>query len=285
MTLKRIAVLSEQKRKALTDLRIQICADTHMVDTGDILRELSRSKSVSAVLFKDSVAEACELRQHHPEGFIRWSYDKGRKPEEMAEALDQAIAGAERVPRHLCSLAELFDETGILYGSIGDRNAEAREHLSMIGARLCIDPAAPQVAAAANAVGDPVLFSAELFLNPSLAGSKLDPVDLVRRGQCKALVSGGHSASLVHAAFHLADIGVMPLSEAWRLVSAIPAQIMRLPDRGEIAHGRRADLTIINATTRAVEATISGGCIAFLSGEAATRFIGIRRYFQSLAAE
>ncbi|MEM1361511.1 MAG: hypothetical protein AAGF94_07305 [Pseudomonadota bacterium] len=81
------------------------------------------------------------------------------------------------------------------------------------------------------------------------------------------------------------DIGVIPLSEAWRFVSVIQAQIMCLPDRGEIAQGRRADQTINNANTRAVEAAFSGGFIVFLSGEAAMRSIGIRRYFQNLAAE
>ena len=58
----------------------------------------------------------------------------------------------------------------------------------------------------------------------------------------------------------------------WAMISEAPARILRLPDRGRLDPGRRADLTIINSETRAIEATISGGRITHLAGEAAHRF-------------
>jgi alpha-D-ribose 1-methylphosphonate 5-triphosphate diphosphatase len=48
---------------------------------------------------------------------------------------------------------------------------------------------------------------------------------------------------------------------------------MRMPDRGVIDYGKRADLVVVNKATLAVEATIAGGRLSFLSGEAARRFI------------
>jgi alpha-D-ribose 1-methylphosphonate 5-triphosphate diphosphatase len=50
---------------------------------------------------------------------------------------------------------------------------------------------------------------------------------------------------------------------------------MRLADRGRIGYGRRADLTVVHAETRAVEATIAGGRLSYLTGEAATRFMAV----------
>ena len=57
------------------------------------------------------------------------------------------------------------------------------------------------------------------------------------------------------------------------MISEAPARIMRLHDRGTIAKRLRADLTIVNQDTRLVEATITGGRIAYLAGEAAHRFM------------
>ncbi|MEM8958042.1 MAG: alkylphosphonate utilization protein [Pseudomonadota bacterium] len=273
------------RSRALTDLHLQLCADPNMVDSADDLIALVRDHGVSQVLFRDLASAVRDLRTQDPEGFIRWCRAQGGAPETLSAALDTMLAAEGRMPRHLCRLAEQFDEIGVLYGSVGDRSAEGREHLSMIGARLSVDPETAQVAGAARAVGDPVLLSAAGLLRPAVCGRKLDTIDLLRRGTCDALISGAHSASPLQAAFRLVDLGLMPLAQAWRHVSEIPARILRMPDRGEIALGRRADLTIVHAHTRAVEATISGGRLAFLSGEAAHRFIGLRDDLHSLAAE
>lgn len=273
------------RSRALTDLHLQLRADPHMIDSASDLMGLVRDHGVSLVLFRNLVSAARDLRAHNPERFVQWCQTEGGSPEATSAALDDMLAAAGRMPRHLCRLAEQFDEIGVLYGSVGDRTAEAREHLSMIGARLCVAPETAQVAGAARAVGDPVLLSADGLLRPAVCGRKLDPVDLLRHGTCDALISGAHSASPLQAAFRLVDLGLMPLEQAWRRVSEIPARILRLPDRGEIAPGRRADLTIVQARTRAVEATISGGRLAFLSGEAAHRFMGLRDDLHGMAAE
>ena len=55
------------------------------------------------------------------------------------------------------------------------------------------------------------------------------------------------------------------------MISTRPAQIMGLDDRGVLEIGRRADLTIVNADTRQIEATMSGGRWTHLCGDVATR--------------
>ena len=99
---------------------------------------------------------------------------------------------------------------------------------------------------------------------------------LLAKGMGDALASRDHPAALVAAAFALADGGTRTLPEAWAMLSEHPARIMGLDDRGRIATGLRADLTILNAETRTVEATLAGGRIAYLSGELAARFIDAR---------
>lgn len=177
------------------------------------------------------------------------------------------------VPRHLCRLSAEFDRLGVIYGSHEDPNAETRETFSMIGAKICEYPAALTAAKLARAVGDPVIVGAHdvIRAGPDTGTGLTDA--LIDGGYCDALVSGDSYALLARAAFALADRGVMPLPRSWAMISANPARILRLRNRGAIIEGARADLTIVNARTRAVEATIVAGRITYLAGDAERRFL------------
>ena len=88
-----------------------------------------------------------------------------------------------------------------------------------------------------------------------------------------ALVSDYHIPALALAAWTLVDRGLLDLPRAWALISEKPADILRLPDRGKLNPGLRADLVVVNAETRAIEATIAGGRLTYLAGEAGCRFL------------
>ncbi len=69
-------------------------------------------------------------------------------------------------------------------------------------------------------------------------------------GVAGALCSDYHYPSLFHAAFLMAERQVMPLAEAWALVSQRPAEAAGLADKGRIATGFAADLILVEPTPR-----------------------------------
>ncbi len=71
----------------------------------------------------------------------------------------------------------------------------------------------------------------------------------------------------------LAERGVLDLPRAWALVSGNPAQAVGLSDRGSIAAGKRADLILVDPSSRRVVATIAGGRVAHLTAHGAARFL------------
>jgi len=97
---------------------------------------------------------------------------------------------------------------------------------------------------------------------------------MVAAGLVTALASDYHPPSLARAAFALADAGTCDLAAAWALVSRGPAQMLGLEDRGALCPGLRADLTVVEPANHRVTATISGGRVSYLTGEAAARFVG-----------
>ncbi|PIE11414.1 MAG: alkylphosphonate utilization protein [Rhodobacterales bacterium] len=173
-------------------------------------------------------------------------------------------------PRRLCQLAEAFDALGVVYGSLADPDGETRETSSMLGARLCDSPDSYAAASVAHAVGDPVVMEAASAL-PGWSGP-VSAQPLLRAGRCQALRSGTRLGSLLDAVLTLAGDDLDRLAATWRIVAELPAQIMRLPDRGIIARGLRADLVIIDTATRQLAGTIVAGRPVWLSGPLRQRF-------------
>lgn len=295
-----VAAIRRLRGRTTTDLRAAVTAEALLTDAAEALVALARAGGVDMVLFSNRGEAAREAMANDADAATRLARAAGMPAAAWTAALDAVLPNAKAVPRALCRLAEVFDDLGVVYGSTADASAETREHHSMIGARLCLNPGTVRAAAAARAVGDPVLADAGGLLcegpgpgrpfpsGPLPGGAAAETPQLaalVRAGLCDGLVSGGHSAAPLIAAFRLADLGVLSFERTWRLVSEVPAQILRLPDRGVIAPGKRADLVVVHAATRRVEATIAGGRLGFLAGEAARRFPGSAMPAGRLAAE
>ena len=264
--------LAAYRPHALTDLRLQIRCETHTVDTADRLLDAVAAHGIDYVVFNNHLEEALTLASLRPEEIVSWARKAGRTAEAHMALVHAAKKQQREVPRYLCRLAERFDALGVSYGSHDDPDGETREMFSMIGAKICEFPTSRSAAALARAVGDPVLMGAPNVVRGGSQAGNIAAADLVRAGLCDALVSDYYYPALAQAAFRLADDGVMSLPAAWALISERPAQILRLPDRGRLDLGRRADVVVVNEETRAIEATLSGGRITHLAGEAAHRF-------------
>jgi len=259
---------------ALTDLRVQIRAETHLVDQVPRLIAAVERFRIGYVVFNDHIEEGLSMQRTNPEGFAHWARKAGLSPRDLSARIEAAWARTKEVPRSLLALAEAFDRFGVVYGSHDDRDAETREVYRMIGARIAEFPTTRRAAAAAKAGGDPVLMGAPNVVRGGSQAGNVGAVEVIRDGLCDGLVSDYHIPALPLAVWRLVDDGVLPLAEAWGLVSSGPARVLGLADRGEIALGLRADLVAVNKETRAVEMTLSGGRLSHLSGQAAARFCG-----------
>jgi len=70
--------------------------------------------------------------------------------------------------------------------------------------------------------------------------------DMIAKGLCSILASDYYYPAPLLAAFRLAADGVLPLAQAWDLISAAPARAAGLIDRGVLAEGRRADIILVD---------------------------------------
>lgn len=263
------AALEMFEPRARLDLRLRLRVETHMPDAAsDLLAFIRRYGVDYATLYSEISAP----------GFVgaeKWPLDPSPSPEKTySHRRAVAEAASSRVPRHLCRLAEAFETLGVHYGSHGDEDAETREFYSMIGARVAEFPKSRRAAATAQAMGDPVILAAPDV--PRGAGPGRSTVlELVSSGIGDALASRNHPASLLHAAWTLSDLGVLDIASAWSMISARPARILGLRDRGRIAPGLRADFVLIDHARRRVAAVVVAGRVIFAEGDTAQRLAPI----------
>ena len=278
------AALEAYRPAALTDLRVQIRAETHLVDETARLIAAVKRFGIGYVIFNDHLEEGQHMARLAPTDFAAWARKVGKTTEEMAAVIDEATNKAKAVPRSLCTLADAFDALGVMYGSHDDPDGDARERYSMIGARVAEFPLSRRAAAAAHAMNSPVIMGAPNVVRGKSQSGNISAQTLVIDGLCDALVSDYHVPALPLAAWALVDREAASLPVAWAMISTNPAEIMRMTDRGRLDDGLRADMVVMDATTRVIEATICGGRLTYLAGEAAQRFM-VQQQSQALAAE
>lgn len=270
-----MAAVQEYRAAAPVDLRVQIRAETHLVEAVPRLIAAVEQFRVGYVVFNDHLEEGFQMHRRNPDGFGHWARKAGLTEVQLLTRMEAARARARDVPRALCMMAGAFDRLGVVYGSHDDPDAETREVYRMIGARVSEFPTTRRAAAAARAAGDPVIMGAPNVVRGGSQAGNIAAAELIRDGLCDALVSDYHIPALPLAVWALVDQGILPLAQAWRLVSEGPAQVLGLVDRGTLETGLRADIVAVNRDTRAIELVIAGGRVAHMSGELASRFCAV----------
>jgi len=167
----------------------------------------------------------------------------------MDAFMDRQIAARERYSApHRAQLVELCRARAIAVASHDD---ETEDHVAQAvdeGIRIAEFPTTLTAARAARAAGMGILMGGpNVVLNGSQSGN-ISARDLAGAGLLDILSSDYVPASMLEAAFALPRAGLgIDLSRSVAMVSANPAALVGLADRGEIVVGKRGDLLRVAA--------------------------------------
>ncbi|WP_137391057.1 alpha-D-ribose 1-methylphosphonate 5-triphosphate diphosphatase [Rhodoligotrophos defluvii] len=143
---------------------------------------------------------------------------------------------------HRRVIVEACQERGIALASHDDATVEHVMESRAFGVRLAEFPTSMEAAKASHEAGMAVLVGAPNVVRGKSHSGNISAKALANAGVLDVLSSDYVPFSLIHAPFILADEGSMSLPESIGLVSATPARVVGLEDRGRIARGLRADL-------------------------------------------
>ncbi len=145
---------------------------------------------------------------------------------------------AMRAPNRAALLA-LFAGRDLALASHDDGTAEEIAENAADGITIAEFPVTMVAAEAARRAGMQVIAGAPNIVRGGSHSGNVAASDLLAAGVVDALASDYVPASLIEAAFMLDTVS---LPHAIGMITAIPADLARLPDRGRIAPGLRADL-------------------------------------------
>jgi alpha-D-ribose 1-methylphosphonate 5-triphosphate diphosphatase len=158
--------------------------------------------------------------------------------------IDRLLHASEHLaPHNRQGVIALARERSIPLASHDDESARHVEEAARLGITIAEMPVSVEAAEAAHRRGLKVLVGAPNLVRGGSHSGNVAAAELVQRGQVDGFVSDYISSSLLIAAFKLtAKPFELSLPQAIGMVSAAPAQMAGLSDRGCIQSGLRADL-------------------------------------------
>ncbi len=144
--------------------------------------------------------------------------------------------------KHRVEIVKRCRDRGIPLASHDDETEDQVREAAADGMVMSEFPTTMAAAAHARHHGLGVIMGAPNVVRGGSHSGNVSAGELARADLLDCLSSDYVPVSLLHAAFLLHDTLHLPLPEAVAKISANPARLVGLDDRGEIAPGRRADL-------------------------------------------
>jgi alpha-D-ribose 1-methylphosphonate 5-triphosphate diphosphatase len=265
--------IERQRPQFAADTRFHLRHETYNLDAeAEITHWLSEGR-VDLFAFNDhmdgTVADMAKPRKRN-----RMVERTGLSSEDFDRLVDRVVARAADVPASASRLAAAARAAEVRMLSHDDATPAMRQEFRELGAMIAEFPVNEETARAAASHGDPIVFGAPNVVRGGSHTGWTKASDMIAKGLCSVLASDYYYPAQLLAAFRLAADGVLPLTEAWSLVSAGPARASGLTDRGIIAEGRRADILLVDDTVPLrprLIAVISGGKLVHLAD--ATRLL------------
>jgi len=258
----------------VTDLRGQLRFETHLLDFYDELPAKMAEWGLEYIVFNDHLPHDRLRDGHQPRRLVSQALKARRSPETHLALMQALEAASDEVPSALDWLCAQLAAQGVAMGSHDDTTAAERAAWAKRGVTVAEFPETLEAAEAAAQAGNAVVMGAPNVVRGGSHNLNLSAIDLIAMGYCDALASDYHYPSARRAALMLWQNGMRDLNAAWAMVSAGPARVLGLHDRGELSVGKRADMVVLERESLRVSATLVQGRVSYLGGDIAARFIG-----------
>ncbi len=249
----RSAENARQLLEAIEALRPQLAADTrfhlrHETYNLDAENEISQwlaGGRIDLFAFNDHM-ESIVKSSARPRKRAQMVERCGISNQEFDRLVESVVCRAHDVPASIARLAQAARSTDVRMLSHDDASPAMRKSFRAQGVAIAEFPVNQETARAAAEAGDFIVFGAPNVVRGGSHTGWTKAADMIAKGFCSILASDYYYPAQLLAAFRLAADAVLPLAEAWDLISAAPAKAAGLPDRGVLAEGRRADIILVD---------------------------------------
>jgi alpha-D-ribose 1-methylphosphonate 5-triphosphate diphosphatase len=260
------AIEAMQPRLA-ADTRFHLRQETFNLDAEPIIADWLAAGRVDLLAFNDHM-HMTTASMNNPKKRARMVERSGLSESAFEKLVEQIMSRAGDVPASIQRLAAVGRDHGVPLLSHDDESPDQRADFRSLGIDIAEFPINENTARAAIEGGDFTVFGAPNVVRGGSHTGWTNAAEMVSKGLCSILASDYYYPAPLLAVFLLAADNILPLPQAWALVSGAPAAATGLHDRGQIAVGRRADIILVDANEPLrprVVAAISGGRIVHLT--------------------
>jgi alpha-D-ribose 1-methylphosphonate 5-triphosphate diphosphatase len=160
--------------------------------------------------------------------------------------VERVVSRGGEVPASIARLAAVARSANVRMLSHDDRTPDMRRNFRALGVGIAEFPVNEETAVEAANGGDFIVFGAPNVVRGGSHTGWTRAADMIAKGLCSVLASDYYYPAQLLAAYRLAADGILPLAQAWRLISEAPARAAGLSDRGVLAAGYRADIILVD---------------------------------------
>jgi alpha-D-ribose 1-methylphosphonate 5-triphosphate diphosphatase len=249
------------------DARLHLRHETYNLDAEGEIGQWLLEGRIDLFAFNDHMdATVADLAK--PQKRNRMVERTGLGNEAFDELVQRVVARADEVPASIARLAGSARAAGVKMLSHDDNSPEMRNAFRAQGVTTAEFPVNEATAREAAAAGDFIVFGAPNVVRGGSHTGWTKASDMIAKGLCSVLASDYYYPAPLLAAFRLTVDGVLPLAQAWHLISTAPAQAAGLADRGKLAAGQRADIILVDdelPLRPRIVAVIAGGRLVHLN--------------------
>ena len=250
-----------------TDTRFHLRHETYNLDAEDGISHWLLEGRIDLLAFNDHMESTAAILDN-PRKRHRMIERTGLSSEAFDGLVEHVLSRAYAVPNSITRLAQAANAAGIRMLSHDDESPAMRKAFRERGVKIAEFPVNEETAREAATGGDAIVFGAPNVVRGASHTGWTKASDMIEKGLCSVLASDYYYPAPILAAFRLAADDVLPLAQAWELISAAPARAAGLADRGVLAQGHRGDLLLVDDALPQrprIVAVIAAGQLAYLA--------------------
>ncbi len=227
------------------DTRFHLRQETYNLDAeADICQWLSDGR-IDLLAFNDHM-DSTVASLAKPQKRSRMVERTGLSSEAFDDLVERVVSRGHDVPASIARLAKAARDAGVRMLSHDDESPDMRKAFRAQGVGIAEFPINEETAREAADGGDFIVFGAPNVVRGGSHTGWTKASDMIAKRLCSILASDYYYPAQMLAAFRLAADGVLPLAQAWDLISAAPARAAGLSDRGVLTAGFRADIILVD---------------------------------------
>lgn len=227
------------------DTRFHLRHETFNLDAEAEIGQWLTSGRIDLFAFNDHM-DSTVASLAKPQKRSRMVERTGLSGEAFDGLVERVVSRGDQVPASVARLAAAARDANVRMLSHDDSSPTMRASFRDIGVGIAEFPVNEETARAAADHGDFIVFGAPNVVRGGSHTGWTRASDMIAKGLCSVLASDYYYPAQLLAAFRLDADRVLPLADAWDLISAGPAMAAGLTDRGVIAEGRRADVILVD---------------------------------------